>query len=379
MPYISEISPDGGTSRFDLKDKNAQTKNLTSPIEVGGEQQSTVEDCLSALAESGGGGTPGVFYETEAEAQADIDNIPEGSLVYTNDDDIDAITALHLVGSQVGSGSKNVTVDTSKQKRLLAITKKSGVIVESKEIPVSVLETGDVIVLGDTAHVIYDSRDDDASYAPSVFPVSKAYNGKRAGLTQYSYYQGNYNTFASNPSTALAMGTTVYMSSSAELADTAKITFNGSNSFTITVTDSTLSVYVYVDMLVLGGSTSARNVSFDGAGTNLVSTDLQGVVLELLEKMGGLGMPKLNFTKPLKNFASGSLTYTATKTCYLCGMTPPTNDGYVKINNIQIASSALSSTPGWINQPFIECLRINSGDIVTVSSNCELRVFDTVS
>lgn len=106
MPYISEISPDGGTSRFDLKDKNAQTKNLTSPIEVGGEQQSTVEDCLSALAESGGGGTPGVFYNTDADAEADIANIPEGSMVYTNDGEDEPINARQIAfddGTQTGS------------------------------------------------------------------------------------------------------------------------------------------------------------------------------------------------------------------------------------------------------------------------------------
>lgn len=63
MAFISEISPDGGTSSFDLKDKNAQTKNLTSPIEVDGEEQSTVEGCLTALAESGGGGGTDAYVD----------------------------------------------------------------------------------------------------------------------------------------------------------------------------------------------------------------------------------------------------------------------------------------------------------------------------
>lgn len=331
------------------------------------------------------GGTPGVFYNTDADAEADIANIPEGSLVYTNDDDeiqdiIDGMTSIHLVGSQIGSGSKNVTVDTSKEKRLLAITKKSGVIVESKEIPVNVLESGDVIVLGDTAHIIYDSRDDDASYAPSAFPVSKAYNGERAGLTQYSYYQGNYNTFASNPSRALDMNTTVYMSSSAELADTAKITFNGSNSFTITVTDSALSVYLYADMLVLGGSANARNVSFDGAGTDLVSTNLQGVVLELLEKMGRFGMPTLNYTTPLHTFASGNLSYTANKDCYLVGEIDNggSNASYtININNITYARLFGNGNGG--TGPIFINLKLTSGDTVTLSGACgdRLHVLDT--
>ena len=35
----------------------------------------------------GGGGTPGVFYNTDEDAEADIANIPEGSMVYTNEEE----------------------------------------------------------------------------------------------------------------------------------------------------------------------------------------------------------------------------------------------------------------------------------------------------
>lgn len=65
MSYISELSPDGGTTNYDLKDKNAQTKNLTSPITVGGTPKTTVEGCLEALAQTGGTGayvTDNVLY-----------------------------------------------------------------------------------------------------------------------------------------------------------------------------------------------------------------------------------------------------------------------------------------------------------------------------
>ena len=80
MPYISEISPDGGTSRFDLKDKNAQTKNLTKPIEVGGSSKTTVETCLEALAQSGGG-TSAYVYENTLYLPTDKASVSEGKLI----------------------------------------------------------------------------------------------------------------------------------------------------------------------------------------------------------------------------------------------------------------------------------------------------------
>lgn len=54
----------------------------------------------------GGGGTPGVFYNTDADAEADIANIPEGSMVYTNDGDDEPINARQIRyddGTQGGS------------------------------------------------------------------------------------------------------------------------------------------------------------------------------------------------------------------------------------------------------------------------------------
>lgn len=66
MAKISKISPDGGTTVFDLKDKDAQTKTLTTPIEVDGESQTTVEDALSAINnKSGGGSISGTTPDTD--------------------------------------------------------------------------------------------------------------------------------------------------------------------------------------------------------------------------------------------------------------------------------------------------------------------------
>jgi hypothetical protein len=43
MAKISELSPDGGSTRYELKDKNAQPKTLSTPITVNGQSQTTVE------------------------------------------------------------------------------------------------------------------------------------------------------------------------------------------------------------------------------------------------------------------------------------------------------------------------------------------------
>lgn len=46
---ISKISLDGGTTEYDIKDPNAQPKNLTAPITINGEQKTTVESALNGL------------------------------------------------------------------------------------------------------------------------------------------------------------------------------------------------------------------------------------------------------------------------------------------------------------------------------------------
>ena len=83
MAFISELSPDGGTSKYDLKDKNAQTKNLSTPIEIGGQQKTTVEDCLEALAESGGGGTDAYVDDTTLYLPTTKASVSDGKLIIT--------------------------------------------------------------------------------------------------------------------------------------------------------------------------------------------------------------------------------------------------------------------------------------------------------
>lgn len=49
MAKISELSPDGGSTRYELKDKDAQPKTLSTPITVNGQSQTTVEGALQAI------------------------------------------------------------------------------------------------------------------------------------------------------------------------------------------------------------------------------------------------------------------------------------------------------------------------------------------
>lgn len=57
MSAISKISPDGGTTLYDIKDAKAQTKVLSNPITIEGQTVNQVEDALTALNNKSGGGS----------------------------------------------------------------------------------------------------------------------------------------------------------------------------------------------------------------------------------------------------------------------------------------------------------------------------------
>lgn len=308
------------------------------------------------------GGTPGLFYDSYEEAETDLANIEDGTLVYTPEPDstiqdiIDGMTSLHLVGTQRGAGSTNVTVITESSKRFLAITKKSGVIVESKEIPTSVLESGDVVLLGNTSPVIGTETSAPSS---TSYPLQENLVGKQ--LDAYSYLANNGgHTRLANFETSLDLETNKSIGLAADLSSSsgASITYNGSNSFTITVTDSTLSVYLYTDMLVLGGSASGRNVSFDASGTDLSSTDVEGAIKELIEKVRKESMPLLDFASPLHSFKTDGLTYTASEDCYLCGTATSNSSILINVNNTAVNT----------HNQYMEPLKLTSGDVVTLSA-----------
>jgi len=65
MAKISELSPDGGSTRYELKDKDAQTKTLSTPITVNGTSQTTVEGALGAINDKPSSGIDGTTTDTD--------------------------------------------------------------------------------------------------------------------------------------------------------------------------------------------------------------------------------------------------------------------------------------------------------------------------
>jgi hypothetical protein len=241
------------------------------------------------------------------------------------------MTALHLAGSQVGVGTKNFTFNTEAQKRMLCITKKSGVIVESKEIPVAVLDTNDVIPLGQIASVIG---------AKSPITLQGYTNWDSAEGKELAINKNSNDLYGIHDGTEYLPRNGI-VGLAADLAQTtgAKLTYNGNNSFTIAVTDSTLSVYVYVDMLVLGGSASGRNVSVNLAGTDLVSTDAEGAILEVYEKVREGLMPELDFANAVQ---LTSTAYVTTKKGAMIASGAPSSMVTVTADGIRIATISSS-------------------------------------
>lgn len=201
----------------------------------------------------------------DADFNANSRNGLQNRIITAWKNSVDNNLTVHLMGSQVGTGTSDITIDTSATKRLLCVTKKSGVIVGTKEIPTSVFESGDVVPLGNESPVVTT----DSSL--SVYP-----DGTEIKLAQIAL-TGSYLTSISEQSATGSTKLTANLSN----ADGATLTYNGSNSFTIEVTDSTLSVYIYADAMVSGGSAEAANVAFDGAGTDLQATDVNGAIVEV--------------------------------------------------------------------------------------------------
>ena len=89
-------------------------------------------------------------------------------------------------------------------------------------------------------------------------------------------------------------------------------------------------------------------------------------------------MPALNYSTPLHNFASGGVTYTATKDCYVCGAL---NSSTLYIDNtvIAVAVNSTIKTSQYstsIENVFVSPLLVKAGSVITVSAACEIKVFE---
>lgn len=144
------------------------------------------------------------------------------------------------IGSQIGNGTSNFTVSSSKR-RLLCITKKNDVIIESKEIPMSVLNANDVIPLGNQAPIIGVAPKKNLSGITTQTSLvgKEIANYVSSGGYPALFYDSNDQTNYQNIQKSIGLAT--------DLGNAlgAKITYNGNDAFTINVADSSLSVYVY--------------------------------------------------------------------------------------------------------------------------------------
>ncbi len=378
---------------FDNKLAKATTTiNIGDTISMG---DAASDNCVQTsiideIPLGGGGNTNTVFYNTWQDALNDIDNIPEGAIVMTNDGDgsvearqvsyddgtvggsdvqtqIDMLTTLRLAGYQTGAGSTNVTIDTSKTKRLLCITKRFGVVVETKEIPTSVLNQNDVIPLGNTMPIKLGPDTVTHQNIPATEREQDMfwYTGGTSGDQGHLVYDNNgtYSNYTLDREANLYAD----LSSAAGAA----IKYNGNNSFTITST-SGLSVYLYADMMVRGGATVAENVSFDAAGTGLQSNDVDGAIKEVYEKARKGTMPLLDYSNPLHTFTASD-SYTATKECYLyiASISPGgTNQvTYIKVDNQEVCRATTSSTGMPFTLSDISPKKLAAGSVVTTDAS----------
>lgn len=91
------------------------------------------------------------------------------------------------------------------------------------------------------------------------------------------------------------------------------------------------------------------------------------------QKIGGGGMPILDYTNPLHTFTSTNKTYTATKECYLMGtFCADTVSSYLTINGKILAYR--SSNNDLYNGVFIPCTRLSADDVVVANV---VSAFDT--
>ena len=108
---FKDMSEEEFNTWFDaIKGQITTDLGIRLQLEIGDLSELETEDktdLVSAINEAASkGGTPGVFYNTDDDAEADIANIPEGSMVYTNDGEDEPINARQIAyddGTQAGS------------------------------------------------------------------------------------------------------------------------------------------------------------------------------------------------------------------------------------------------------------------------------------
>ena len=263
---FKDMSEEEFNTWFDaIKGQISTDLGIRLQLEIGDLSELETEnknDLVSAINEAASkGGTPGVFYNTDEDAEADIANIPEGSMVYTNDGEDEPInarqiafddgtqqgsdvetqinnikngSAASLVATQNGYGTKSVTLDISTRKRIIAVSKNGSTLLHCIEIPIDILTNGLVIPLGKlgtSAPIVYNSS--------GLTGAVSTYDNKSVTLRRFingtvTVVWNGYNNNGTNEDVTNGIYGLKANLSSATNISSAKITYNGNNSFTLT-------------------------------------------------------------------------------------------------------------------------------------------------
>lgn len=156
--------------------------------------------------------------------------------------------AVSLIGSQSGAGSTTVSLDLSKHSKITCVSKKSGTIVECKEIPTAILNSSDVIPLGGSVGIIGTGRV--VTAVPAVHPLGTSDYGDGQSIELIYYTSSSQNNICINGGwmgNNRCSGMRVDQTGlKADLTSNTNVsvTYNGSNSFTLT-SISDYDVYLY--------------------------------------------------------------------------------------------------------------------------------------
>ncbi len=123
-----------------------------------------------------------------------------------------------------------------------------------------------------------------------------------------------------------------------------------------------------LDIVSQGVQTNGTHI---GDLTTLLTTakgNLVSAINELVGMIGGGGMPVLDYANPLHTFSSSSLTYTATKECYVVGtlgVNSGTSSAVLKINNTDVFNAHSTANLGMYSTSVF--VKLKTGDVCALS------------
>ena len=122
------------------------------------------------------------------------------------------------------------------------------------------------------------------------------------------------------------------------------------------------------------------NTSIVGIGDGTCTGAIDSLNTNLIELRRVGAMPRLDYANPLHTFSSISLTYTATKDCYLLGNFGVGIAQSLSINN-HVVFENTAVTANQVATKVIPLLKIGNGDVVTLNTfatGAEINIYDVM-